>query len=449
MRSRLAGLVASLVPIPALADVVIVDGPAAGKYPDVPSAVAAALDGDVLLVGPGSSPGFTIDGKSLYVFAAGSAARIDGTVVIRNLAASGTVVLSGLQSGPALANGSDALVLQDNDGHVRFQLCRWIATDWPAFNTGSGPTTGGDGVVVERCPRVTFSGCELRGGRGRKTSNFLGQGGQGGTALVGEASGLALFRASCRGGDGGDGHDGGHGGDGLRASGGTVLVSGCTLEGGDGGDGFSNFYSGSGGNGGDGMTCASGTVHVLDNLYLRGAGGAPGLSGGWYGFPGIAFQASGAVSYDVVARALVGDTIGTDSDLVSLQIAGSAGDSAYLRVHGRAAWMLAPAAIGAWLVPPGSASQLISLGSVPSTGELVAAYAPREVMSARLARVDFLQALALGVGGERVLSDSRHVLVFDDTAGPDCNGNHVPDAFDIATGVSLDLDLDGVPDECP
>jgi hypothetical protein len=32
--------------------------------------------------------------------------------------------------------------------------------------------------------------------------------------------------------------------------------------------------------------------------------------------------------------------------------------------------------------------------------------------------------------------------------GPDCNGNGVPDAVDIANGTSFDLDLDGVPDTC-
>ncbi len=30
----------------------------------------------------------------------------------------------------------------------------------------------------------------------------------------------------------------------------------------------------------------------------------------------------------------------------------------------------------------------------------------------------------------------------------DCNGNGIEDAIDIATGVSSDANLDGVPDEC-
>ncbi len=32
--------------------------------------------------------------------------------------------------------------------------------------------------------------------------------------------------------------------------------------------------------------------------------------------------------------------------------------------------------------------------------------------------------------------------------GPDCNGNGVEDAVDIASGYSVDLDGNGVPDEC-
>ena len=54
-------------------------------------------DGDVLLIGPGSYPGFTIQDRSLSVFAAdGAAVEIEGAVQILDLALQRTVVIAGL-----------------------------------------------------------------------------------------------------------------------------------------------------------------------------------------------------------------------------------------------------------------------------------------------------------------------------------------------------------------
>jgi hypothetical protein len=41
------------------------------------------------------------------------------------------------------------------------------------------------------------------------------------------------------------------------------------------------------------------------------------------------------------------------------------------------------------------------------------------------------------------------VYIFTGFLGADCNGNSNPDACDILQGLSLDANLDGVPDECP
>jgi len=35
-----------------------------------------------------------------------------------------------------------------------------------------------------------------------------------------------------------------------------------------------------------------------------------------------------------------------------------------------------------------------------------------------------------------------------ETSAPDCNGNGVEDAVDIASGYSVDQDGNGIPDEC-
>jgi hypothetical protein len=66
-----------------------------------------------------------------------------------------------------------------------------------------------------------------------------------------------------------------------------------------------------------------------------------------------------------------------------------------------------------------------------------------------------LTATDLQAGGETVLLEPGQSLVLDypgqiDDCGPfpDCNGNGVPDATDIAEGFSLDVNGNGRPDEC-
>ena len=72
----LASVLALLLIVP-LADaggVRIVDAGGRRNFADVQSAVDAAQDGDVLLVGAGTYPGFVIDAKEISVFAVPSGA---------------------------------------------------------------------------------------------------------------------------------------------------------------------------------------------------------------------------------------------------------------------------------------------------------------------------------------------------------------------------------------
>ncbi|MCC7013884.1 MAG: hypothetical protein IT454_15105 [Planctomycetes bacterium] len=86
-------LLACVVPVMLASEVlaggvVIFDAPGLGVLPNIQSAVNAATSGDVLLIAPGSYPSFTIDGKSLNVFALpGDAVHVDGTITITNIGA--------------------------------------------------------------------------------------------------------------------------------------------------------------------------------------------------------------------------------------------------------------------------------------------------------------------------------------------------------------------------
>ncbi len=49
---------------------------------------------------------------------------------------------------------------------------------------------------------------------------------------------------------------------------------------------------------------------------------------------------------------------------------------------------------------------------------------------------------------QAVVEAPQHEAAAAADTGPDCNGNGVEDAVDIASGYSVDLDGNGVPDEC-
>src|SRR5688572_1658513 len=86
LRRVLIGL--AFVPaLPAIATaghVRIVDASGSAPFTSIQAAIDAAVDGDVLLVGAGTYPGFTVDGKGLVLLAP-SSALVTSAVVIANL----------------------------------------------------------------------------------------------------------------------------------------------------------------------------------------------------------------------------------------------------------------------------------------------------------------------------------------------------------------------------
>ena len=99
----------------------IVDPLGQHNFADIQSAVDAAQDGDVLLVGAGTYPGFEIAAKALSVFgvpAGGLGVTIAGNVEIEDLAA-GTVVVSGL--------AARRLRVAQCAGHVAIQDCSFVS----------------------------------------------------------------------------------------------------------------------------------------------------------------------------------------------------------------------------------------------------------------------------------------------------------------------------------
>src|SRR5262245_21147749 len=197
------------------------------SFTDIPPAIAAAADGDILLVQPGTYSHFMLTGKGLRILGSGSTTTFVGLTT-----ASAATTISNLPS------TSFAYV----DG-VRFQ-------GYP------GPS-----FVVEvegASTNVVLSDVAVLGATSA-------------TALQVEAANLWAMRCSIQGGNGGPSCFGAtSGGPALLAlNGALVHVSGSTLQGGNGGGGC---FTGTGGSGSAGAELQGGSQVWIADSIVRGGG---------------------------------------------------------------------------------------------------------------------------------------------------------------------------------
>ena len=228
-------LLAGLLAVPARADVITVDDDGPADYATIQEAVDAALAGDVILVSRGEYEGFVVEAKALVVAAgeAGPANRpqIQSGIVVRQIGASRTVLLAGLDvpgGGPPV---DDALQVEDCDGSVRILDCTLTGfTEESAAN----PTCAG--VAVLGSDDVVLVGCTLTGARGSLVGMPATDGGAG--LLVDDGAATA-WNCAITGGEGGGYFefwvDSGDGGPGVKVASGRAVLEGCAVEGGVGG----------------------------------------------------------------------------------------------------------------------------------------------------------------------------------------------------------------------
>lgn len=256
----------------ATAGVLVVDddgGPGV-THTQIAAAVAAAADGDFILVKAGTYASFTFSAKSLSIVADdGAVVTVQGYVGVSGLASTQRAHLRGLRiAGPnglqqpynpppelagclQLANnagiveaedctltGSDACVLASNS---TVNLVRVDATPIDAHFLGFGFAQAGVGLDATGCS-LAIDRCTFRGGKGYNTNNGNGNGGAG--AVIAQSTAYAVG-STCAGGKGTDAGyiglglcmNGGNGGAGLAASGATTLIriAATALVGGAGG----------------------------------------------------------------------------------------------------------------------------------------------------------------------------------------------------------------------
>ena len=191
-------LLLALATSSAHADVFIVDkndGPNT-DFLDMPAAVTAAVDGDILIVRTGVYAGFDVD-EALTIIAVGTV-RVYADIVLENLPAGQTLQLSGFD--PVI------LRIRDAEGTV-------IVDDAPAST-----------IAIERCADVRLERVSTR------------------ERLVVDDSHVEIVDSVIEGGYGEDSYPGGSGDDGsdaLTINGASeVHVAGTWVEGGTGGDAY-------------------------------------------------------------------------------------------------------------------------------------------------------------------------------------------------------------------
>lgn len=278
---RLAGALCLVSSVAAQGSVLVVDddgGPGVG-FTDLPAAVAAASDGDVLVVRDGSYSGFTLEAKGLAVFAdTGAAPAIDGTVVVRNLGASQRAVLRGLATGLVPVASGAGIVVEGNAGPVRIEDCTFVGADGNQYLV----SPGANGAYVEQSSDVSFARCVLTAGDGADVSDVLvGAQGPGGVGLLVLASNVVVTGTVVTGGEGGSDSSGfalsgSFGGAGARFVSGLTVASASTFNGGRGGSGGSAWEwkgCGSGGAGGAGAQLLGGELATVDVTLVGGPGG--------------------------------------------------------------------------------------------------------------------------------------------------------------------------------
>lgn len=433
------------------------------RHATIAEAIAAAQEGDTLVLSGRAYPGFTIDGRALRILEApGQTAVVNGTVTIRNLARAQTVVLDGVDIvAPAFADpGAQALVVTDNAGCVRLQHCGVVGgegRDGPTDEFACGSVSGGPAAYVRNSARVSFTRCTLTGGWGSSPDDsFDCYGGPGGDALDAATSTLVFYDCTLLGGHGGPSnipggpHDyneadyAGPGGAGARVASGRIFASGSSMTGGIGGTGaYENDR------GGDGLVLGASALARLRGTTLTG-----GLGGGAFppfGLPGLASSGAGTIvvlPFD--ARSIDVQALSRDATSLSISVTGKAGDAFFLEAGERAGLNFGSGTQGAWLIAPPypQLAQPTPFFVCPVDGTFTTSVSLPDLAGANFASSSFLQARVVDVLGNPIESSPFHLLVLDHQALPDCNGNGALDLFDVLEGATPDVDNNLNPDSC-
>ncbi len=399
------------------ANVLVVDAAGGGAFTQLPAALAAAADGDVLLVRAGTYSAYTgqaAPAKSLTLVADSSTSQpVLWDFQFHDQPAGHTVVVRGFE---LTTDFGYAVELGNCAGALVFEDCALVAAPIPVAGMPGWP-----GVQVSGCVSVTFVRSTLTGGTGihdhigGSTSSWGP--GDGGTAADISTSHVAFHGCTLLGGPGGTGSygNGANGGRGLSLISSTALFAGSVAQGGAGGNGCSNAELPQDCNGGPGIVLDSGSVlQVLEGSWT---GGVPGVAAsGQSGFVGASFvgPATQPVVFSGVARSLAVSSPVREQQPGVLALDGVAGDAVFFIASFQAGSLPVPGKKG-WLALASPLLGPFSLGPIvdPSGQQTLAFTAPELVPSTLEGQTFLLQGVFVAATGGITLGDVTSFTLVD------------------------------------
>lgn len=400
---RMRSIVSSLLVVCALsiasarAGVIVVAAAGGGNFGNIAPAVAAASDGDVLLVKSGTYSGFTINNKALAIVAdTGAHVVVQEQVRVQNLSLARNVLLVGLDVHPLANAALNALVLLTNSGSVRIQDCTLTGS----FTTGLSFPAVVHGVEVVLGDDLAFTRCTLSGGR----ADY-----EGGHGLTANWSRIALHTSDLLGSRAGDGGYGYLGGDGAQLTGNIDLfASGCTFRGGNGSAST--------------MWCPWGGAGIattwVAQLFLQNSQVAAGAYGSCpypHGAP-QAYRFGGTTTVTRVegrSRALIAPAVTREQNALTFDFTGAPGDQVELVLGDATRFLLRPDLHGVSLVRRRSTGVVVPVGIVAGNGTLSWSMPIGDLGSGVQARVIHAQALFTNVSGDGFLSSPAEIVLLD------------------------------------
>ncbi len=404
----------------ARAGVIVVADDGSGQFPDLPAAIAAAADGDIVLVKSGRYTGFTINNKSLDIVAEqGAAAILRSQVSIVQLNSTRSVTLTGLiLRGPINTppNALPALKLMNNLGSVRIQGCEITGRGGPLCQTDS---YGAAGVEVVSCQDVCFARCGITGGA---AGDFgpVGHGGYGGDGLSAWNSRIAIYDCTIVAGLGASSASecGGAPNGGFAGAGGNAVrflwspnnfISRTFLLGGD--CGASSVPS-----------CPGAGIFLYGNstvttLQSPAAHGNP-VPGGTSACTPVDVLVSPGTTYSPIAgdgRVLTSKRIVREGAILRIEFRGQPGDQVELEFGDRGGHVASNAWRGVNLVRGDSLMPLLQAGVIDANGELSLTWTIPDLGPGVRGRRLFLQALFHDASGTTTYSAPATVVVVDST----------------------------------
>lgn len=401
---------------------VLVVGPGQ-PYAQISAAVAAAANGDTILVKAGIYDRVQLHVKGVAIVAeVGAAVYVLGGVEIDSVLAPRAVVLDRLVCDTGgVAGVKYGLLVKNCTGAIRAQSCRFQGAEGVASVVNcnvEGNPDAFEGVRVDSSTDVSFTGCTLRGGPGAYVydpgcvigPDLVTFGGHGGNGLACVNSTVSLYASTCEGGMSGSGSYSKPGGDGIAGIASSLMIFDCTATGGSGGSSFDAFAASEGGQGGHGLAMQGGTARLLDSTL------AGGVTGSGWGYPGgeIAdpFDGGGTlVQWPGKAKAFGAFKVVREGQTLVLQLAGNPGETALLLAAPLSKGLLVPALKGTLCLDPALLIGPVAIGTITGAAPIGASIPIPALPAGVLGAGVFMQGALVAVDGSAILTPWGYVTL--------------------------------------